>query len=302
MADGFKASFLLALDRFDEAYLLADSGLAAAQKDRQNWALRMFETWKGRQLLQRGQLAEAAVALEGRFNLENSDRIVGREAPNVVALGKLKIHGGDDVGAREIAEIAKLVVRTSAPAVQGHGAWYLALHAMSQGKADEARDWLSAFGYANRLKLFPCTPSRSRTTRNWCGSLWRSATGNWPIAPSSKQSVAVSSTPASSLSRQPPRTREGYGKARRTNCRARSRSSRPGHARWQRRRHSKISDACRPQRAPPLTQFARSIAPWRSTRRLAPAGMRRGYAVGSGSWAFGGALPFRSAQSPVGKL
>ena len=93
MADGFKASFLLALDRFDEAYLLADSGLAAAQKDRQNWALRMFETWKGRQLLQRGQLAEAAVALEGRFNLENSDRIVGREAPNVVALGKLKIHG-----------------------------------------------------------------------------------------------------------------------------------------------------------------------------------------------------------------
>jgi hypothetical protein len=81
MADGFKASFLVALDRFDEAHLVADSGLAAAQKDRQNWALQMFETWKGRQLLQRGQLAEAAVALEGRFNLENSDRIVGREAP-----------------------------------------------------------------------------------------------------------------------------------------------------------------------------------------------------------------------------
>jgi hypothetical protein len=302
MADGFKASFLLALDRFDEAYLLADGGLAAAQKDRQNWALRMFETWKGRQLLQRGQLAEAAVALEGRFNLENSDRIVGREAPNVVALGKLKIHGGDDVGAREIAEIAKLMVRTSAPAVQGHGAWYLALHAMSQGKADEARDWLSAFGYANRLKLFPLYPFEIEDDPQLVRIAVAVGDGNWPIAPSSKQSVAVSSTLASSLSRQPPRTREGYGKARRTNCRARSRSSRPGHARWQRRRHSKISDACRPQRAPPLTQFARSIAPWRSTRRSAPAGMRRGYAVGLGSWAFGGALPFRSAQSPVGKL
>jgi DNA-binding CsgD family transcriptional regulator len=158
MADAFKASFLVALDRFDEAFNVADSGLAAAQKDRQNWALRMFETWKGRQLLQRGQLAEAAVALEGRFSLENADRVVGREAPNVVALGKLKIHGGDDAGAREVAEIAKLMLRASAPAVQHHGAWYLALHAMSQGEADDARDWLCACGHANRLKLFPLYP------------------------------------------------------------------------------------------------------------------------------------------------
>jgi DNA-binding CsgD family transcriptional regulator len=158
MADAFKASFLVALDRSDEAFHVADSGIAAAQKDRQNWALRMFETWRGRQLLQRGQLAEAAVALEGRFNLEDADRIVGREAPNVVALGKLKIHGGDDAGAREIAELAKLMLRASAPAVQRHGAWYLALHAMSQGEADEAHDRLSALGHANRLKLFPLYP------------------------------------------------------------------------------------------------------------------------------------------------
>ena len=130
-------------------FTLCDSGLAAAQKDRQNWALRMFETWKGRQLLQRGRLAEAAVALEGRFSLENADRVVGREAPNIVALGKLKIHGGDDAGAREIAEIAKLMLRASAPAVQRHGAWYLALHAMSQGEADEAR------GLALRLRVTP---------------------------------------------------------------------------------------------------------------------------------------------------
>jgi DNA-binding CsgD family transcriptional regulator len=158
MADNFRASFLVALDRFDEAFHIADNALVAAQKDRQNWALRMFETWKGRQLLQRGRLAEAAVALEGRFSLEDADRVVGREAPNVVALGKLKIHGGDDVGAREVAEIAKLLLTASAPIVQRHGAWYLALHAMCQGNADEAHDWLGACDDADRLGLFPLFP------------------------------------------------------------------------------------------------------------------------------------------------
>jgi DNA-binding CsgD family transcriptional regulator len=158
MADNYRAGFLAALDRFDEAFHVADNGVAAAQRDRQNWALRMFETWKGRQLLQSGRLAEAAVALEGLFRLEDADRIVGREASCVVALGKLKIHGGDDAGAREIAEIAKLMLTASAPSVQRHGAWYLALHAMSQGKADEARDWLCSCGHANRLKLLPLFP------------------------------------------------------------------------------------------------------------------------------------------------
>jgi DNA-binding CsgD family transcriptional regulator len=158
MADNFRATFLVALDRFDEAFEVADSGIAGAQKDRQYWALRMFETWKGRQLLQRGRLAEATVALEGPFSLEDGDRLVPREALNAVALGKLKIHGGDDAGAREVAEIAKLMLRASAPVVQHHGAWYLALHAMSQGRADEARDWLGACGHADRLRLFPLFP------------------------------------------------------------------------------------------------------------------------------------------------
>jgi DNA-binding CsgD family transcriptional regulator/tetratricopeptide (TPR) repeat protein len=158
MADNFRATFLAALDRFDEAFDLAEDGIAEAQKDRQNWALRMFETWKGRQLLQRGRLAEAAVALEGPSILEDTDRLVPREALNVVALGKMKIHGGDNADAREIAEMAKLMLRASAPVVQHHGAWYLALHAMSLGNADEARDWLDACSHADRLRLFPLFP------------------------------------------------------------------------------------------------------------------------------------------------
>ena len=158
MADTYKAVFLAALDRFDEAFHVMDDGIAAAQKDRQNWALRMFETLKGRQLLQRGRLAEATVALEGRFSLDDADRVMGREAANIVALDKVKIHSGDYVGAREVGEMAKLMLRASAPAVQHHGAWYLALHAMSQGEPDVAHDWLGACGHTDRLELFPLFP------------------------------------------------------------------------------------------------------------------------------------------------
>ncbi len=94
-------------------------------------------------MLQMGQFGDAAVALEGRYSLDEAHLVVGvLEAPSVVALGKLKIHAGDERGAAEVAEIAKIMVQTSAPSVQSHAAWYLALHAMSLGKADEAHDWL----------------------------------------------------------------------------------------------------------------------------------------------------------------
>jgi DNA-binding CsgD family transcriptional regulator len=76
----------------------------------------------------------------------------------VVALGKLKIHIGDERGAAEVAEIAKIMLQASAPSVQSHAAWYLALHAMSLGKPDEAHDWLCAPGHDNRLGLFPLFP------------------------------------------------------------------------------------------------------------------------------------------------
>ncbi len=38
LASNFRASFLSALDRFDEAFQIADEGVAAAQRDRQDWA------------------------------------------------------------------------------------------------------------------------------------------------------------------------------------------------------------------------------------------------------------------------
>jgi DNA-binding CsgD family transcriptional regulator len=159
LAHNFRSWLLAATDRYQEARQVIDEGVAAAQRDRQNWALRVFETTRGRQMLQMGQFGEAAVALEGRYSLDEAHLVVGvLEAPSVVALGKLKIHTGDERGAAEMAEIAKIMLQTSAPSVQSHAAWYLALHAMSQGNADEAHDWLSARGHDNRLKLFPLFP------------------------------------------------------------------------------------------------------------------------------------------------
>ena len=105
LADIFRASELIALDRFEEAFQVADESVATAQRNRQNWALGMSETWKGRQLLQLGRLSEAATSLEGRFSRGDADRIVAvLEASSVVALGKLKIHHGDDRGVREVAD------------------------------------------------------------------------------------------------------------------------------------------------------------------------------------------------------
>jgi DNA-binding CsgD family transcriptional regulator len=159
LAHDFRSWLLAATDRYEEALQVIDEGVAAAQRDRQNWALRVFETSRGRQMLQMGQFGEAAVALEGRYSRDEAHLIVGvLEAPSVAALGKLRIHTGDERGAAEVAEIATIMLQASAPSVQSHAAWYLALHAMSQGKADEAHDWLCARGQGNRLKLFPLFP------------------------------------------------------------------------------------------------------------------------------------------------
>ena len=301
MADAFKASFLVALDRFDEAFHVADSGLAAAQTDRQNWALRMFETWKGRQLAQRGRLAEAAVALEGRFSLENANRVIGREAPNVVALGKLKIHVGDDAGAREIAEIAKLMLRASAPAVQRHGAWYLALHAMSRGEADEALGWLRARGHANRLKLFPLYPFEIEDDPQLVRIAI--AVGDGELA----ERIIEQAECRCELNPGVVSFKAGVAHARglwqasahdlQTAASLFATGPRPLAA------ASALEDLGRLQASAGATADAINSLD-RALAVNAQAGASwdaRGYAVGSGSWAFCGGMLFRGVQAPAGK-
>ena len=150
---------LAALDRFDEAAQMLNVEVIAAQQDRQNWALRVFETTRGRLALQMGDLSEAAVALENRFTLEEAHLIAGTlHAPAVVALGKLKIHLADETGALEVAEIAKAMLNSDTPYVRYHAAWYLALFSLSQSDPMGAHVWLSSLGGDERLKMFPLYP------------------------------------------------------------------------------------------------------------------------------------------------
>ena len=150
---------LAAIDRYEDALQAIDAGVIAAQRDRRNWALRIFETTRGRQMLQMGKFAEAAIALEGRFSRADAHLIAGAlHAPSAVSLGVLKIHTGDKSGMLEVAEIAKIMLQARAPSVRHQAMWYLALLALSQGDPMQAHGWLCFFGHEERLSMFPLYP------------------------------------------------------------------------------------------------------------------------------------------------
>ena len=71
-----RCAVLAVMDRYDEALAVATESIRSAQRARQGWALHMFETWRGRQLVQLGQLADAAAALEGRFAPDDAHLVV----------------------------------------------------------------------------------------------------------------------------------------------------------------------------------------------------------------------------------
>jgi DNA-binding CsgD family transcriptional regulator len=159
LTHSYRSWVLSALDRVDEAIAVAEDGLASAQRDRQNWAVHVFETWKGQHLLHLGKLDEANALLEGRFHLADAHLIVGvLDAAAVVALGRTKLFVGDERGADEVAEIAKVMLGTTAPVVRRLAAWYLAVHATASGDPDQAHRWLCALGETERLSLFPLFP------------------------------------------------------------------------------------------------------------------------------------------------
>jgi DNA-binding CsgD family transcriptional regulator len=147
------------LDRCEEADEATDLGVRAAQRDRQNWALGVFEASRGRLMVQRGRYPEATVALEGRFSRDDAHLVAGiTQASPLVALGNLRIHTGDDLGALEVADIAKAMLHAEAASVRSHAMWYLGLLALSQGDPVQAHSWLCESGYDERLSMWPLFP------------------------------------------------------------------------------------------------------------------------------------------------
>jgi DNA-binding CsgD family transcriptional regulator len=147
------------LDRLDEALQMSIANVAAAQRDRQGWALGLFEAGRGRQLLQMGRLSDAAAALEARFTPDVAAQVANvPDAAGIVALGRVALHTGDQPLRRRAREIAQLMLDQSAPGVRRHAAWLLALLAMAEGDAARAHRWLCALGEDERTSIVPLFP------------------------------------------------------------------------------------------------------------------------------------------------
>jgi DNA-binding CsgD family transcriptional regulator/tetratricopeptide (TPR) repeat protein len=150
----WRSELLAVLDRFEESLELISTGIAAANRERQAFALDFFEIWRGRQLFQRGRLADAAAVLEGRFDA--APVVGGLYAAGVVALGRVAIHTGDERQRRETTALARTMVADGTPANRAHGGWLLALGALADGKPADAREALDAAGSAGRVTpLYP---------------------------------------------------------------------------------------------------------------------------------------------------
>jgi DNA-binding CsgD family transcriptional regulator len=159
LAQEWRCELMTGLDRVEESLALMKDGIAAAQRDRQAWALHIFETWRGRQLLQLGQLHDAAAILEGQVSPDEADRHESiLDGAGVVALGRVAIHMGDARLQRMTATLARGMLDQTAFTFRRQAAWLLALQAMAAGDVAGARDWLRALGEEERKSILPMLP------------------------------------------------------------------------------------------------------------------------------------------------
>jgi DNA-binding CsgD family transcriptional regulator len=159
MASRLRADILAALDRYDESLGMSADGLAAALRDHQGWAAGVWEGQRGCQLLQTGQVADAAVALDGVIAaLQKETPVAVLDAVFAVAFGRAAIHAGDELQVRRCATIARELLGAGTPTVQRHAAWLLALVSMREGDPAAARAHLRALGEGERLSIVPLFP------------------------------------------------------------------------------------------------------------------------------------------------
>jgi DNA-binding CsgD family transcriptional regulator len=159
VTEELRAEQLAALDRYKLSRRLTSEGLMAAQRAHQEWGVRLWDRWRGRQLLQLGRLSDAAAALEGIGDLgDDANPASNHDAAALVALARLAIHRGDQSRRRRCAELGQGLVQNGPPLVRRHGAWLLALLASADGNHAEARAQLDVAGDAEHLQILPRFP------------------------------------------------------------------------------------------------------------------------------------------------
>jgi DNA-binding CsgD family transcriptional regulator len=155
----WRCDVLTALDRLDESLQMSTENVTAAQRDRQGWALAVFETGRGRQLLEMGRLPDAAAALEEHFTPDTAHQVVSvLDAAGIGALARVALHTGDRGLARQAAEIAHVMLDQGIPSVRDHAAWALALQAIGDGDPAAAHRRLCAQGEDERMSILPLFP------------------------------------------------------------------------------------------------------------------------------------------------
>ena len=158
-ARAFRCWILAVLDRFSDALAAAAEGIRSAQQGRQGRALQLFEASQARQLLQLGNLADAAAALEGRFRPDEAHLVLSvLDADAVVVLGRVALHTADQRQTELTSAIAQVMLGSGVPGIERHAAWLLALQAQANSDPAQARRWLTALGEEERLSLFPLSP------------------------------------------------------------------------------------------------------------------------------------------------
>jgi len=158
-ARAFRCGILAVMDRFGEALAAVTEGIRSAQQGRQGRALQLLEASRARQLLQLGNLADAAAALEGRFSPDEAHLVLSvLDADGVVVLGRIALHTADQRQTELTSAIARVMLRSGVPGIERHAAWLLALQAQAGGDPVQARRWLTALGEKERLSLFPLFP------------------------------------------------------------------------------------------------------------------------------------------------
>ena len=159
LAREWRCEMRTVVDRVDESLRLAADGVAEAQRDRNGWAIRIFEIWRGRQLHQLGRLADASAALEGQFSPEAGDRLFGAlDAAGIVALGRVAMHQGNARLQERTAVLAQHLLEDGTPNFRRQAVWLFALQAMGAGDLLASHRCLCALGEDQRTAILPLFP------------------------------------------------------------------------------------------------------------------------------------------------
>ena len=159
LAQEWRCETRTVLDHVDDSLRLAADSIAAAQRDRNGWAIRIFEIWRGRQLHQLGLLDDAGAILEGQFSPDTGDRFIGAlDAAGIVALGRVALHQGNGRLQNRTTGLARELLEDATPNFRRQAVWLFALQAMAAGNPRAAHAWLCALGEEQRMAILPLFP------------------------------------------------------------------------------------------------------------------------------------------------